>query len=82
MTHELDTEALLGERVMIYEKTDEGWAWGQLETDGYVGWLSANALGPSGPRGNPQGHGAARVRVSRSGHQNCLRSRRFPWARS
>ena len=45
----LDTEALLGERVMIYETTDEGWAWGQLETDGYVGWLSANALGPSGP---------------------------------
>jgi len=45
----LDTEALLGERVMIYKTTDEGWAWGQLETDGYVGWLSANALGPSGP---------------------------------
>ena len=45
----LDTEALLGERVMIYETTDEGWAWGQLETDGHVGWLSANALGPRGP---------------------------------
>ena len=45
----LDTEALLGERVMIYETADEGWAWGQLETDGHVGWLSANALGPSGP---------------------------------
>src|SRR5215470_10118939 len=44
----LDTEALLGERVMIYETTDEGWAWGQLETDGYVGWLSANALGAVG----------------------------------
>ena len=44
----LDSEALLGERVMIYETTDEGWAWGQLETDGYVGWLSANALGPAG----------------------------------
>ena len=45
----LDTEALLGERMMIYETTDEGWAWGQLETDGYVGWLSANALGTGGP---------------------------------
>jgi Bacterial dipeptidyl-peptidase Sh3 domain/NlpC/P60 family len=45
----LDTQALLGERVMIYETTDEGWAWGQCETDGYVGWLSANALGPNGP---------------------------------
>jgi len=46
-THEarLDSEALLGERVMIYEASEEGWAWGQLETDGYVGWLSANALG-------------------------------------
>jgi len=44
----LDTQALLGERVMIYETTDEGWAWCQLEADGYVGWLSANALGPNG----------------------------------
>jgi len=44
----LGTEALLGERVTIYETTDEGWAWGQLETDGYVGWLSANALGAVG----------------------------------
>src|SRR5580698_3043057 len=44
----LDTQALLGERVMVYETTDEGWVWGQLETDGYVGWLSANALGPNG----------------------------------
>jgi cell wall-associated NlpC family hydrolase len=45
----LDSEALLGERIMIYETNADGWAWGQLETDGYVGWLSANALGPSGP---------------------------------
>ena len=44
----LDTEALLGESVMVYETTDEGWAWGQLETDGYVGWLSANALARGG----------------------------------
>jgi cell wall-associated NlpC family hydrolase len=41
----LDTEALLGELVMVYETTDEGWTWGQLETDGYVGWMSSNALG-------------------------------------
>lgn len=45
----LDTQALLGETVVVYERTDEGWAWGQLETDGYVGWLSANALGAPGP---------------------------------
>ena len=45
----LDTEALKGERVCVYETTDEGWAWGQLEADHYVGWLPAGALGPPGP---------------------------------
>jgi cell wall-associated NlpC family hydrolase len=45
----LDTEVLLGEHAIVYEMTDEGWAWGQLESDGYVGWLSANALGAPGP---------------------------------
>jgi len=38
------TEALMGERVTVYEFNDEGWAWGQLANDGYVGWLPANAL--------------------------------------
>jgi cell wall-associated NlpC family hydrolase len=38
------TEAVKGERVTIYELTEEGWAWGQLEADGYVGWLPSNAL--------------------------------------
>src|ERR1043166_3555224 len=38
------TEALMGERVTVYEFNDEGWAWGQLDGDGYVGWLPANAL--------------------------------------
>ena len=45
----LDTEALKGERVSVYETTEEGWAWGQLESDGYVGWLPANALAAPGP---------------------------------
>jgi cell wall-associated NlpC family hydrolase len=45
----LDTEALKGERVTVYETTDEGWAWGQLETDGYVGYLPVGALAPPGP---------------------------------
>ena len=45
------TEALLGERVTIYDFNDEGWAWGQLDADGYVGWLPANALVP--PRAAP-----------------------------
>jgi cell wall-associated NlpC family hydrolase len=40
----LDTEALMGERVMVYETTEEGWAWGQLEADGYVGFLPTGAL--------------------------------------
>lgn len=40
----LDTEALKGERVTIYDHGTEGWAWGQLEQDGYVGWLPAAAL--------------------------------------
>jgi hypothetical protein len=44
----LDTEALRGERVTVYESTDEGWCWGQLETDSYVGWLPAAALAPPG----------------------------------
>src|ERR1700674_754478 len=44
----LDTEALYGERVIVYEINDEGWAWGQLQADGYVGWLAANALGRLG----------------------------------
>ena len=42
------TEALKGERVKIYETNAEGWAWGQLAADRYVGWLSANALAPPG----------------------------------
>jgi cell wall-associated NlpC family hydrolase len=45
----LDTQALMGERVTVYETTEEGWAWGQLDGDGYVGWLSANALAAPGP---------------------------------
>ena len=45
----LRSEALLGERVVVYEINDEGWAWGQLERDSYVGWLSANALAKPGP---------------------------------
>jgi cell wall-associated NlpC family hydrolase len=38
------TEALMGERVTVYELDQEGWAWGQLAGDGYVGYLPANAL--------------------------------------
>ncbi len=40
------TQALAGERVTIYDRTEEGWAWGQLDDDGYVGWLPDAALAP------------------------------------
>jgi cell wall-associated NlpC family hydrolase len=46
---ELLTEALKGERVTIYEISEDGWAWGQLAADGYVGFLPASALCASGP---------------------------------
>jgi hypothetical protein len=45
----LDTEALHGERATIYETNDEGWCWGQLDLDGYVGWLPASTLAEDGP---------------------------------
>jgi hypothetical protein len=41
----LDTEALRGEHVTLYDERD-GWAWVQLARDGYCGYLSAETLGP------------------------------------
>ena len=41
---ELRTQALKGERVTIYDRNGEGFAWGQLNGDGYVGWLPDRAL--------------------------------------
>jgi cell wall-associated NlpC family hydrolase len=38
------TQALKGERVSIYDRNGEGFAWGQLNSDGYVGWLPDRAL--------------------------------------
>jgi cell wall-associated NlpC family hydrolase len=43
------TEALHGERITIYDRPGDGWAWGQLESDGYVGWLPDATLAPVGP---------------------------------
>ncbi len=47
----LDTEALFGETLTIYDEDREGWAWVQLERDGYVGYVPSNALlkGPPAP---------------------------------
>jgi Bacterial dipeptidyl-peptidase Sh3 domain/NlpC/P60 family len=43
------TEALKGEQVTIYDIGEDGWAWGQLAADGYVGFLPASALCTPGP---------------------------------
>jgi Bacterial dipeptidyl-peptidase Sh3 domain len=39
----LDTQALFGEEVMLYED-HEGFGWVQLARDGYVGYMSMAAL--------------------------------------
>jgi cell wall-associated NlpC family hydrolase len=44
----LDTEALMGEAVIVYDD-HEGWAWGQLQGDGYVGYLPSEALRGDAP---------------------------------
>src|SRR5262245_53065959 len=55
----LDTEALKGERVIVYE-TEEGWARGKLEADGYTGFLPASALAAPGA---PPTHKVAALRT-------------------
>lgn len=40
----LDTEALIGERLTVYDEDEEGWAWVQLARDGYVGWMPSHAF--------------------------------------
>jgi len=42
------TQALRGERVTVYDRDGEGFAWGQLGSDGYVGWLPESALAKPG----------------------------------
>jgi cell wall-associated NlpC family hydrolase len=41
----LDTEALHGEKVTVYEDT-RSWSWVQLKADGYVGYVPSDALRP------------------------------------
>ena len=43
-----DTELLCGELFTVYEQKD-GWAWGQIASDGYVGYLHALSLEPYAP---------------------------------
>ena len=56
----LETEALKGERVTVYEANDEGWSWGQLNADNYVGWLPSHALAAEGA---PPTHQVAALRT-------------------
>jgi cell wall-associated NlpC family hydrolase len=44
----LDTQAIRGERVRVFDE-HEGWAWVQLEDDGYVGYVPSATLGEPGP---------------------------------
>ena len=71
------TQALKGERVTIYDRNGEGFAWGQLNSDGYVGWLPDRALAKPGAA-------SRRTRSRRSGRlpfpvprSSCRRPRRW-----
>ncbi len=71
----------MGERVIVYETTEEGWAWGQIETDGYVGWMSANALARARRRADPQGRRACARSAFPGPTSSCRPRRRCRWAR-
>ncbi|KQT44497.1 peptidase P60 [Aureimonas sp. Leaf454] len=42
----LETEALFGETVRVFETDEEGWSYVQLQSDRYVGYMPTTALGP------------------------------------
>ena len=44
----IDTEVLLGEEVMVFDRRD-GWAWVKAVSDGYVGYLPESALTEHAP---------------------------------
>lgn len=44
----LETQALFGETVRVFEDDSEGWSWVQLEADRYVGYMPTEALAPPG----------------------------------
>jgi hypothetical protein len=54
------TEALKGERITVYDISEEGWAWGQLAGDSYVGFIPASALCAPGP---PASHRVTALRT-------------------
>ena len=56
----LETELLFGELIDVYDLAD-GWAWGQLRCDGYVGYVPADTLTalPAGNITQPTHHVSA-----------------------
>ncbi len=44
-----DTQLFLGEVVRVFGDAGEGWSWVQNETDGYVGFVRSETLGPLAP---------------------------------
>ena len=77
----LDTEALKGERVTIYDTNGEGWAWGQLGVRRLCRLAAGQRAGAARCGADPQGDGAAhagRFPVRRS---SCRRSKRCRSAR-
>jgi len=40
----LETEALHGELFTVFDRDEEGWSWGQLARDGYVGYMPSQSL--------------------------------------
>lgn len=47
----LETEALFGETVQVYDTDTEGWCFVQLDADHYVGYLPSDALAAPDPAG-------------------------------
>jgi cell wall-associated NlpC family hydrolase len=45
----LASEVLRGETFVVFDEGREGWSWGQLATDGYVGYVPSDALASTIP---------------------------------
>lgn len=50
---ELATQLLHGEVFVVYEEREDGFAWGQAELDGYVGYVPLDGLAPQRGVGRP-----------------------------
>jgi len=49
MAASMESEALCGEAVTVFEATENGFAWVQLQDDSYVGYIEAASLGGPDP---------------------------------